>query len=98
MTAAGAHSPTGTPRRTPTLHNIGLTGPYMHDGSQKTLEGVVDYYDQGGRRNPFLDPAIYPLHLTDQEKSDLVAFLKSLDNPDCLFSPGRFPRVEASGP
>ncbi|WP_022947093.1 hypothetical protein [Methylohalobius crimeensis] len=70
----------------------------MHDGSQKTLEGVVDYYDQGGRRNPFLDPAIYPLHLTDQEKSDLVAFLKSLDNPDCLFSPGRFPRVEASGP
>ncbi len=79
--------------RTPTLRNIAMTGPYMHDGSQKTLEDVVEYYDKGGEKNPFLDPAIYPLHLTDQEKADLVAFLRSLGNPDCLFTPGRFPRA-----
>jgi len=79
--------------RTPTLRNIALTAPYMHDGSQKTLEDVVDYYDQGGEKNPFLDPAIYPLHLTKEEKADLVAFLKSLSNPGCLFSPGSFPRA-----
>ena len=64
--------------RTPTLRNIEKTGPYMHDGSQKTLEEVIEYYDKGGEKNPYLDPAIFPLKLTDQEKSDLVAFLKSL--------------------
>ncbi|BCX89314.1 hypothetical protein MIN45_P1686 [Methylomarinovum tepidoasis] len=78
--------------RTPTLRNVSLAGPYMHDGSQKTLEDVVDYYDRGGEKNPFLDPAIYPLHLSEQEKADLVASLKSLSNPACLFSPGSFPR------
>ncbi len=78
--------------RTPTLRNISLTGPYMHDGSQKTLADVVEYYDRGGEPNPFLDPAIYPLHLTQAEKNDLVAFLRSLANPACSFPPGQFPR------
>ena len=64
--------------RTPTLRNIALTAPYMHDGSQKTLEDVVNYYDKGGDKNPYLDPAIFPLGLMRQEKSDLVEFLKSL--------------------
>lgn len=64
--------------RTPTLRNIDKTGPYMHDGSLKTLEEVVEYYDKGGEKNPYLDPAIFPLKLTEQEKSDLIAFLKSL--------------------
>ena len=64
--------------RTPTLRNIALTAPYMHDGSVKTLEDIVEYYDKGGEKNRFLDAAIYPLHLTDQEKADLVAFMKSL--------------------
>ncbi|HFD13017.1 MAG TPA: c-type cytochrome [Crenotrichaceae bacterium] len=67
--------------KTPTLRNIALTAPYMHDGSQKTLEEVVEYYNKGGEKNPFLDPAIFPLELTDQEKKDLVAFLKSLTSP-----------------
>ena len=67
--------------RTPTLRNIARTGPYMHDGSAKTLEEVVEYYDQGGEKNRFLDAAIFPLHLTDQEKRDLVAFLQSLTSP-----------------
>ncbi|MCH9696500.1 MAG: c-type cytochrome [Gammaproteobacteria bacterium] len=65
--------------KTPTLRNIALTAPYMHDGSMQTLEQVVDYYDKGGYPNPFLDPAIFPLRLTEQEKTDLVSFLKSLN-------------------
>ncbi len=64
--------------KTPTLRNVALTAPYLHDGSLQTLEEVVEYYDQGGKKNPFLDSAIFPLHLTDQEKQDLVVFLKAL--------------------
>lgn len=66
--------------KTPTLRNIALTAPYMHDGSMKTLEEVIEYYDKGGngQLNPFIDPAIFPLHLTAQEKRDLVSFLNAL--------------------
>jgi cytochrome c peroxidase len=68
--------------KTPSLRNVALTGPYMHDGSQKTLLEVVEYYDEGGRPNPFLDPAIFPLNLSEQEKKDLVAFMESLTTPE----------------
>jgi cytochrome c peroxidase len=64
--------------KTPTLREIEHTAPYMHDGSLKTLEDVVEFYNKGGVPNKNLDANIKPLHLTDQEKSDLVAFLKSL--------------------
>jgi cytochrome c peroxidase len=64
--------------RTPSLRNIGLTAPYMHDGSLGTLEAVVQFYRQGGRPNEDLDPLIRPLPLSDQEAAALVAFLKSL--------------------
>ncbi len=64
--------------KTPTLRNIALTAPYMHDGSLKTLKEVIEYYDKGGNKNPFLDPAIFPLKLTAQEKLDLENFLQSL--------------------
>jgi len=64
--------------RTPTLRNIELTAPYMHDGSISTLRDVVEYYDKGGKKNAFLNPAIFPLHLSEQEKSDLTDFLTSL--------------------
>lgn len=64
--------------KTPTLRNIALTAPYMHDGSMQTLEEVVEYYDKGGDKNPYLDSAIFPLHLSDQEKLDLIAFLNAL--------------------
>jgi cytochrome c peroxidase len=70
--------------KTPTLRNIALTAPYMHDGSINTLEDVVEYYDKGGEKNPFLDPAIFPLHLTAEEKQDLVAFLKALTSAGYL--------------
>jgi cytochrome c peroxidase len=64
--------------RTPSLRNIGLTAPYMHDGSLGTLEKVVQFYRQGGRPNENLDALIRPLPLNDQEAAALVAFLKSL--------------------
>ncbi|MCK4841990.1 MAG: c-type cytochrome [Methylococcales bacterium] len=64
--------------KTPTLRNIALTAPYLHNGSAATLEQVIEYYDKGGDKNPLLDPAIFPLHLTKQEKQDLVAFLNAL--------------------
>jgi len=64
--------------KTPTLRNIVLTAPYMHDGSFKTLEEVIEYYDNGGDKNYFIDSKIFPLHLTKQEKADLLAFMKSL--------------------
>jgi len=64
--------------KTPTLRNIALTAPYMHDGSMKTLEEVIEHYDKGGDKNRFIDAKIFPLHLTQQEKADLVAFMKAL--------------------
>ena len=62
----------------PTLRDVEHTAPYMHDGSLKTLEEVVDYYNKGGQPNKNLDPNIRKLNLTDAEKQDLVAFLKAL--------------------
>ena len=63
---------------TPSLRNVALTAPYMHDGSLATLEDVVDFYTDGGRPNPYLDRELHPLRLTDDEKTSLVAFLRSL--------------------
>jgi cytochrome c peroxidase len=63
---------------TPTLRNVALTAPYMHDGSEQTLERVVDYYAGHGNSNPYLDPEMAKIHLSAQEKADLVEFLKSL--------------------
>jgi cytochrome c peroxidase len=64
--------------KTPTLREIEHTAPYMHDGSLKTLDEVVEFYNKGGIKNKNLDANIRPLRLSDQEKNDLVAFLKSL--------------------
>jgi cytochrome c peroxidase len=69
--------------KTPSLRDIARTAPYMHDGSLPTLEAVVDYYNKGGIANPQLDEEIFPLNLTDQEKTDLVIFLKEgLSSPE----------------
>ncbi len=64
--------------KTPTLREVALTAPYMHDGSLATVEDVVDFYDRGGNRNPFLDPELRPLGLTALEKQALQSFLQSL--------------------
>ncbi len=68
--------------KTPSLRNVELTAPYMHDGSVATLEEAVELYNKGGQANPFLSGEIRRLNLTDQEKADLVEFMKSLTSPD----------------
>lgn len=72
--------------RTPSLRNVALTAPYMHDGSLLTLEDVVEFYNRGGIRNDLLDPLIRPLELVDGEVRDLVEFLRSLtgDNVETI--------------
>ncbi len=64
--------------KTPSLRDVARRAPYMHDGSLKTLEDVVRYYDKGGTPNKYLDRDIAPLKLTDGDVADLVAFLESL--------------------
>jgi len=64
--------------KTPTLRGISRSAPYMHDGRFKTLEEVVNFYNKGGIKNPHQDNLIIPLELTDQEKHDLVEFLRTL--------------------
>ena len=61
--------------KTPTLREIRWTAPYMHDGSLATLADVVEFFDRGGNPNPYLDRELRPLHLSDDEKKALVAFL-----------------------
>ncbi len=82
--------------KAPTLRNVALTAPYMHDGSIATLEEVVDHYAAGGRTlrsgpyagaghdNPNKDPLIGGFKLSSQERSDLVEFLKSLTDEEVL--------------
>lgn len=64
--------------KTPTLRNVELTAPYMHDGSVPTLRDVIDFYDRGGGNQEPKSVLLRRLYLTEREKSDLVAFLESL--------------------
>ena len=64
--------------RTQTLRNVALTAPYMHNGRFDTLREVIDFYDRGGIPNELLSPLIRPLNLTEPEKQELEAFLRSL--------------------
>jgi cytochrome c peroxidase len=64
--------------KTPTLRNVALSAPYMHDGSLKTLADVIDFYAGGGNSNPYLDKEIKPLNLSAQDRADLLKFLESL--------------------
>ena len=68
--------------KTPGMRDIALTAPYLHDGSEKTLESVVEFYNKGGVPNPYLDGGIRPLNLSDEEKKDLVEFMKALTSDD----------------
>ena len=80
--------------KVPTLREIEHTAPYMHDGSLKTLEEVIEYYDRGGTKNPYLDERITPLNLTEQEKKDLVEFMKALSGEGWqhIKAPKKFPK------
>ena len=64
--------------KTPSLRDLAVTAPYMHDGSVDTLEDVVEFYDRGGGANPNLDAAIRPLRLSVDQRADLVSFLRAL--------------------
>ena len=74
--------------KTPTLRNVAVTAPYMHDGSLKTLKDVVVHYNNGGVTkegdpvNDFLSGGIRPLSLTEQEIDDLVSFMEALTSPE----------------
>jgi cytochrome c peroxidase len=74
--------------KTPTLRNVALTAPYMHDGSLNTLKEVVIHYNQGGvshagdKVNDFLSGGIRPLGLNEQQINDLVAFMEALTSPE----------------
>ena len=64
--------------KVPTLRNIELSAPYMHDGSLESLEQVVEHFNSGGVGHPNQSDSIKPLYLSNQDKEDLVSFLKSL--------------------
>ncbi|HET8670698.1 MAG TPA: cytochrome c peroxidase [Candidatus Saccharimonadales bacterium] len=70
--------------KTPTLRDIELTGPYMHDGSLRTLLDVVRFYNQGGSKNPQIDKKITPLNLNEEEMNAIVEFLRSLTSDEVL--------------
>ena len=78
--------------KTPTLRSIQETAPYMHDGAFKTLEEVIDFFDQGGGKNPHLSEFIKPLGLQPEEKVDLVEFLKSLTGAPLKITVPKLPK------
>jgi len=102
------HKPTAAPGRgggpnsafrVPTLRNIALHPPYMHNGSLKSLSDVLDFYSHGGGRGhgltlPLQDPAIRPFKLTPGEKADIIAFLGALTDTSAMPS---IPRSVPSG-
>ena len=77
--------------KTPTLRNVAQNGPYMHDGSQKTLLEVVEWYAKGGHPNPYLSDKVKKFEATDQEKVDLVSFMEALTGPLPLVERERLP-------
>ena len=73
--------------KVPTLRNIAKTAPYMHDGSLATLEEVIEHFDQGGVGHRNQSPHVQAIGLTSEEKTDLLAFLRSLTDEDFLRNP-----------
>jgi len=68
--------------KTPTLRNVDHRAPYMHQGGVQTLREVIDLYDSGGIARPSRSPLMTPLKLTERDKQDLVAFLRTLTSVD----------------
>lgn len=75
----------------PSLRNVALTPPYMHDGSIRTLSEVIDFYAGGGANNPNKNPLITGFSLSPQEKSDLIIFLESLSDSSFVKNPNYRP-------
>lgn len=73
--------------RVPSLRNVALTAPYMHDGSLSTLEEVIEHYNSGGKGHFNQSPLIRPLGLSPQERADLISFLESLTDTSFVKNP-----------
>ncbi len=78
--------------KTPTLREVALTAPYMHNGIYQSLAEVVEHYDRGGDLKDNLDPNVFPLQLTAKEKADLVEFMKSLTSRPAAIALPRLPQ------
>jgi cytochrome c peroxidase len=89
----GAHDVSGNPNdmgkfKAPTLRNVALTAPYMHDGSIATLSEVLDHYAKGGRSHgPRTDPLLQPFEISAEERADIIAFLESLTDQKFITEP-----------
>lgn len=70
--------------RAPTLRNVTASAPYMHDGRFETLEEVLEHYNSGGKSSVNKDPLVEPLNLTEEHIMQLIAFIKTLDDPDFM--------------
>jgi cytochrome c peroxidase len=73
--------------KVPTLRNVALTAPYMHDGSLPTLDAVLDHYVRGGHKNPLQDFRVRPFALSQTERADLEEFLQSLTDREFVENP-----------
>ena len=73
--------------KVPSLRNVGVTAPYMHDGSMSDLESVVRHYNSGGKSHVHRSPFIRPLHLNAIEQKELVSFLKALTDEGFIGNP-----------
>jgi cytochrome c peroxidase len=78
--------------KTPTLRDVALTAPYMHNGAYRDLRDVIEHYDRGGDAKENLDPNIKPLGLTGAEKDDLLAFLQTLTGKQIIVTLPRLPQ------
>lgn len=78
----------------PTLFNAAISPPYMHDGRFNTLEEVMDHYNSGGHHQPNTDPLIRPLGLTEKQKQQVIAFVKTLTDTAFLQNPAFGPPLE----
>lgn len=77
--------------KTPSLRDLPLDGPYMHDGSMRSLDEVITHYEESGIQRDSLSPEMQPFELTDDEKKQLVEFLKTLVGPPLAIEPPQMP-------
>lgn len=96
FTDKGLYDVTGNPNdigkfKVPSLRNVEVSGPFMHDGRFSTLEEVIEFYNAGVKESPSLDPNMHAikhgLKLSSEDKNDLIAFLKTLTDPVYLNNP-----------
>jgi len=73
--------------KAPTLRNLVFTAPYMHDGRFQTIEEVMNHYTSGGNFSPNKSPFLNNLHLTESQKSDVMAFLMTLTDSTVQVNP-----------